>query len=108
MYYGHMTKEEIKNSSRPFLYGIYKSYCRRACENLGVSPDVDNEENEDKKVTLRESDYPKEFKKLTQKEKEEREKYSNTFDSNEDFLSQFPMFNADKYTNPKMFEEKKE
>lgn len=75
MYYGHMSKEDIMNSSRPFLYGIYNQYVHRACENLGVSPDGDKEE--DNKTELKESDYPQNFTKI------------KDFKSTRDFLSEF-------------------
>lgn len=76
MYYGHMSKEEIMRSSRPFLYGIYKQYAKRACENLGVDPDKDKEDNE-KKFELKEADYPQNFTKI------------RDFKDTRDFLSEF-------------------
>lgn len=93
MYYGHMSKDEIMSSSRPFLYGVYKQYAKRACENLGVSPD--GEEDGADNTALKESDYPIEFKKL---DKCERRKGLKEFSSTEDFMKQFSGFNRDKYT----------
>lgn len=93
MYYGHMSKEEILHSSRPFLYAVYKMYGKRACENLGVSPDS---KKEDKDTPLTEKDYPVEFKKLTKKE---RKKAAEQYADERDFLSGFSQFNQDKYTN---------
>lgn len=94
MYYGHMSKEDIMSSSRPFLYEIYKQYAKRACENLGVSSDEENEDT-DSKHALKESDYPIEFKKL---DKRERKEALKEFVNTDDFMKQFPGFNKDKYT----------
>lgn len=102
MYYGHMSKQDIMNSSRPFLYGIYKNYAKRACENLGVSPDPNDEDSD---TPLKESDYPKEFKKVS---KEEREKLAKKYSSDEDFLSQFSGFKRDKFVNDNTFADKRE
>ncbi len=85
MYYGHMSKQEILNSSRKFLYGIYKKYVDRACENLGVSPDSNSDSKD--KVTLTDDDYPSEFKKFSQKEREKAIEESG--ESDEDFLNKF-------------------
>ena len=85
MYYGHMSKDEIMNSSMPFLIGIYKQYAKRACENLGVPLDG-QEEEEVPTNQLRESDYPTEFRKLSQKE---RNKAISEYESTEDFMRQF-------------------
>lgn len=93
MYYGHMSKEEIMNSSLPFLLGIYKQYEKRACENLGVSPNKDEEECDDT-VQLRESDYPAEFKKLSSPNRDEiLSKYGST----DEFLAQFSEYNPTKF-----------
>lgn len=80
MYYGKMSKEDILNSSRPFLYAVYKQYGKRACENLGVSPDNEKEEQVD------EEEYPSMFKKLTPKE---RENGLKEFENSEDFMKIF-------------------
>lgn len=96
MYYGHMSKEEILHSSRPFLYGIYKQYGKRACENLGVSPDG---KDKDEKSTLTEKDYPVEFKKIS---KRERAEAASKFESEKDFLSGFKDFDEQKYSNLKI------
>lgn len=84
LYYG-LSKSEILNSSRPFLYAIYKRYGYRACENLGVSPDGHSEEGSNK-TPLTESDYPIEFKKLS---KMERKEALQEFSSTDDFMAQF-------------------
>lgn len=84
MYYGHMSKQDILNSSRPFLYAIYKKYVNRACENLGVP--VEKSESD----TLTEQDYPSEFKKFSQKEREKEIEDSGISDA--DFLASFPEF----------------
>lgn len=88
MYYGHMSKAEILSSSRRFLIAIYQSYVRRACENLGVSPDGDSKSQNSDGTMLSESDYPSEFVSFSQAE---REKYlSECNESSEDFMSKFP------------------
>lgn len=92
MYYGHMSKQDILNSSRPFLYEIYKKYGYRACENLGVSPHTDENEHSDK-TQLTESDYPIEFKKLS---KAEREQSLSEFKNTDDFMALFGQSNNTK------------
>lgn len=76
MYYAHMSKEEIMSHSRAFLHGIYRTYYKRACENLGVSATSEEESEEDNTGSeesyvgdyeLNESDYPTEFTKLPAK-----------------------------------------
>lgn len=84
MYYGHMTKNDIMNSSRPFLHGIYRMYAKRACENLGVSPKNEEETDADHD----ENGYPKEFQKLVPRHWKEA---GLEFTSTKDFLSQFSM-----------------
>ena len=86
MYYAHMSKNDILHSSRRFLYSVYQNYDKRACENLGVS---DSEEDDD---SLQEEDYPSEYRKFSQKEREEYIENSNMTD--EEFLSGF-----EQYTN---------
>lgn len=84
MFYGHMSKEEIMKSSRPFLHGIYRMYAKRACENLGVSSEPEEETSVD---GLTAHDYPANFGKLNPSgEVEEAPK----FDSTEDFMKMFP------------------
>lgn len=75
MYYGNMSKDDILHSSRRFLYGIFKQYAKRACENLGVSPN-DNKDEEQKKEFF-EKDYPETFVKM------------KDFKNTKDFLSEF-------------------
>ncbi len=84
MYYGHMSKDEIKHSSRRFLFAIYQNYVKRACENLGVSAD------EEKQVDMSEDEYPSEFKKFSKKERDEYIDDSGM--SDEEFLAQFPEY----------------
>lgn len=86
MYYGGMSKEEIMRSSRPFLFGIYKQYINRASENLGVNPNDDGEPKHARKTGLEENDYPVEFKKLSQIEKD---RAVNQYSSDEEFLANF-------------------
>lgn len=93
MYYGHMSKQEIKHSSRAFLTGIYRMYSKRACENLGISPDKKKENEEDQQEeygTLgeRTDGYPTRFRKI---DAVSREKTIAAFTDTHDFLSQFPM-----------------
>lgn len=82
MYYYGMSRDEILNSSRRFLYALYKQYVKRACENLGVSPDGKNAEE----TELTKEDYPQQFKKLSPKE---RKKAHKEFSSNDDFMKLF-------------------
>lgn len=81
MYYGHMSKKDIMNSSRPFLYGIYKKYAKRACENLGVSP---NDEDEEIKET--DNGYPTEFHKISDLDRIET---MSNLTNDEDFMKRF-------------------
>lgn len=83
MYYGNMSYEEIMNKSRRFLLAIYQQYPRRACENLGVSPDKDKNDE----VTLSDSDYPSEFVSFSQAEREKAIKESGETD--EEFIKKF-------------------
>lgn len=103
MYYGHMSKSDIMNSSRPFLYGIYKQYGKRACENLGVS--FNDKDEDPSSSALKESDYPKEFKKLSAKD---RDAFASKFESDEDFFSGFSDFKRNKFTNDKTFGDRRE
>lgn len=56
--------------SRAFLHGIYRMYVKRACENLGVSSnreeddDIDGAEGQVQQFGLSQSDYPTSFSKL--------------------------------------------
>lgn len=59
MYYYGMSYDEIMHHSRRFLHALYKQYIKRACENLGVSPDGKDDPDE-----LSEDDYPTDFGKL--------------------------------------------
>lgn len=88
MYYGNMSKKDILQSSRPFLLNIYKQYVRRASENLGVSPDGEAEDTHSyvRESPLDESDYPVQFKKLSQIEKE---RAVAQYESDADFMSKF-------------------
>lgn len=96
MYYGHMSKDDILNSSREFLVGIYQKYVKRACENLGVSEDDgDVESNTPGKTTLTDADYPKEFISFTQAQREKEIKESGITD--EQFLSRFKEYQKPKH-----------
>ncbi len=85
MYYGHMSKESIMNSSRPFLYGIYRKYAKRACENLGVSPGGEDE-YEVGEETLTEEDYPTEFHRISDTD---RKQTMDSLTSDPEFMRQF-------------------
>lgn len=91
MYYAHMSTDEIMNHSLPFLHSIYRMYPKRACENLGISSEPEEEEGAD---GLTKSDYPENFGKLTPSGEIES---TADFGSTEDFLSMFP--GASKYKN---------
>lgn len=81
MYYTSMKQEDILNHSRKFLISIYQQYIRRACENLGVDPDKDKNDN------LSDNDYPSEFVSYSQEEREKMIEQSG--ESDEDFLKKF-------------------
>lgn len=83
-----MSKDEILHSSKKFLLAIYQNYVKRACENLGVSSESDeNDNNTIGKTQLTEADYPTEFISYTQAQ---REKYvAESGMSDKEFLSQF-------------------
>lgn len=71
------------NSSRGFLYLTYEKYVDRACEDLGIPKEAQEDEN----VTMSEKDYPSKFKKFS---KEERDEYNkNDTMTDEEFMSQF-------------------
>lgn len=86
MHYYGMSMEDINHRSRTHLFNLYQQYPRRACERLGVS--CDDEDDEDSNITLKDSDYPSEFKKPTQAEREKYIEESQITD--EEFLSNFP------------------
>lgn len=58
MFHFGMTKEEIGNSSMPFIFAILSTLGKRFCENLGVpyKKKGDEEESEDDKTSNEE--YP--------------------------------------------------
>lgn len=71
-----MSKGEIMTHSRAFLHGIYRMYVKRACENLGVSPDREEDsdidiDNQVSQYGLSESDYPASFSKLPPRERKQ-------------------------------------
>ena len=78
MVHGNMTKEEIENSSLPFIYAIMSKMGRRLCEKLGVpyNPDKDDKQEEDNE------DYPvpeasrTRGKKYSSKSSKDRKTYS--------------------------------
>ena len=88
MYYYGMSKEDIYNSSRRFIYSLYQQYVNRACENLGVSLDENvSGEYTNSNVQLSDEDYPKEWVSFSQIE---RQKYIDESEiSDDDFLKQF-------------------
>lgn len=85
MYYGNMSKGDILNSSRKFLYAIYQNYVRRACENVGVNPDGDSPKSGE--TPLSDSDYPSEFISFSQAEREKM--IAESGESDEDFIKKF-------------------
>lgn len=101
MYYGHMSKTEILHSSRKFLFAIYQNYVKRACENLGVSSEKDDygDNNTNSGNHLTEDDYPKEFMKFTQAQREKMIEKSGI--SDEDYLSGFKQFKNHKIVKPR-------
>lgn len=86
MYYGNMSKQDILNSSRKFLYAIYQEYVNRACENLGVSNNPQQAEQADdfNGTPLTDADYPSEFVTFTQEQREQAVAESEL--SDEDFM----------------------
>lgn len=54
MVHGNMTKEEIGNSSLPFIFAIMSTMGRRLCEKLGVPYESKTEQPQDED----EVDYP--------------------------------------------------
>lgn len=74
-----------------FLYSIYTQYGKRACENLGVSPDKNDDEELSDDGPLKDSDYPSEFKRFTPKERKEA---AAQFKDTADFMRQFGGFSA--------------
>lgn len=79
------------HSSRPFLYKLYSKYVRRACENLGVSPEEDNSD-EEQTVMLKDEDYPSEFYRVTDIDRQET---MNSLTSDPEFMRQFGSFLKD-------------
>ncbi len=78
-----MTSEEIDSHSYAYLFEMYKEYPNRACENLGVSPDKEDEDKKSNRrnknsrrnkrnnnVTLNENDYPMNLKTNANEAKE--------------------------------------
>lgn len=92
MYYYGMSKEDIMNRSKLFLLGLFKQYWKRACENLGVSPDKDKDGDSDN-GPIKDSDYPSEFVRLSPKE---RKKAAEEFKDTADFMRQFGGFSAER------------
>lgn len=88
MYYGHMSKTDILNSSRRFLFSVYKNYVKRAYENLGISPDGDS--NSKDKTQLTDDDYPSEFVSFSQAQREKA--ISESGISDEEYLNSFKQF----------------
>lgn len=92
MYYGHMSKQEILHSSLPFLQNVYRMYGKRACENLGVSPDKNKDSDSatvndaEPSIQYDNNGYPVQFKKLTAKERKEA---VAEYSSIEDFMKEF-------------------
>ena len=60
-----------------YLFSLYSEYPSRACENLGVSSEEEKEEDSKNKgnVTLKDSDYPLDFKVDEEYMRKAREKF---------------------------------
>lgn len=60
MFHFGMTKEEIGNSSMPFIFAILSTLGKRFCENLGVPyKKKDDEEESEDEEELSNEEYPK-------------------------------------------------
>lgn len=86
MYYYHMSKEAILGHSRGFLHGMYRMHVKRACENLGVSSDGEEGE-EDSDSGIDSTGYPTRFYKLPARKKADIP--DSTPDATKDFLKAF-------------------
>ena len=95
-YYAGMNKQEILTSSRAYLTELYARYVKRACENLGVSPDGNAEDKQSNaKGKLSASAYPRDLKADMELAKKAAETPPTPLDT--DFLGQFSTFNPNRY-----------
>ena len=95
-YYAGMSKQEILSSSRAYLTELYARYVKRACENLGVPSDGnDDGKQSNAKGKLSASAYPRDLKAEMDLAKKAAETPPTPLDT--DFLSSFSMFDQNKY-----------
>ena len=98
-YYAGMSKQEILSSSRAYLTELYARYVKRACENLGVPSDGNDESKQSNaKGKLSASAYPRDLKKEYELAKAASEAPVVPLDT--DFLGQFKNFNPNRYDIP--------
>ena len=94
-----MNKQEILSSSRAYLTELYARYVKRACENLGVPSDGNDEGKQpNAKGKLSASAYPRDLKKEYELAKAAAEAPVVPLDT--DFLGQFKNFNPNRYDIP--------
>ncbi len=93
-----MSHEEIMNHSRRFINALYKQYIQRACENLGVSPN-----DEENPAELSDNDYPEDFGKL---QYISREQSKMATENPNDFMSLFGDMGMNKYDTSKILTDK--
>ena len=101
-YYAGMNKQEILTSSRAYLMSLYAKYVKRACENLGVPSDGDQDQSNQKKNgknMLKANAYPRDLKKDYELAKAAAEAPVVPLDT--DFLGGFKNFNENRYDIPK-------
>ena len=95
-YYAGMSKQEILSSSRAYLTELYARYVKRACENLGVPSDGNDEgKQQNTKGKLSASAYPRDLKAEMDLAKKAAETPPTPIDT--DFLSRFSTFDANEY-----------
>ncbi len=100
-YYAGMNKQEILTSSRAYLMSLYSRYVKRACENLGVPSDNEQDQQNQKqngKSMLKSNAYPRDLKKEYELAKAAAEAPVVPLDT--DFLSTFQNFNPNRYDIP--------
>lgn len=98
-YYAGMSKQEILSSSRAYLTELYARYVKRACENLGVPSDGNDEGKQtNTKGKLSASAYPRDLKKEYELAKAAADAPVVPLDT--DFLGQFKNFNPNRYDIP--------
>ena len=95
-YYAGMSKQEILSSSRAYLTELYARYVKRACENLGVPSDGNDEgKQSNAKGKLSASSYPRDLKAELDLAKKAAETPPTPIDT--EFLNRFSTFDASEY-----------